>query len=683
MSNALPANSASFGKANILLVDQGPADLTALRSVLDHPNYNLVHAESGQQALNYLRTMPFAVVLMDLTRPESDGFDTLQEMRNDPGTRDVPVVFVTGDDFDETRAERAFGLGAVDCLVKPIHPALLRGKIRALVALSQQRQAVEAQANQLRLIIEGTTDYAIFTLDVEGRITSWNKGAQRIKGYSAADILGRHFSVFYPKKVVQQGWPHKELEIAREKGRVEDEGWRLRKDGTPFWANVVITALRDSTGTLIGFAKITRDLTERKKAEESLSQARTELEARVAQRTAELTLANQALREADRRKDDFLAMLSHELRGPLAPIRNAVQIMKIPGVGPDAVREARDLLGRQVGNLTRLVDDLLDLSRVSWGKIELRKEHLELSKVFTRAIELAQPAIDAHGHELIVSAPATPLWVVGDIVRLAQVLMNLLENAAKYTPRAGKIWLTAEPNRNDVVIRVRDTGIGIGPELLPRVFDLFVQADRSLARSQGGLGIGLTLVRHLVEMHGGSINAASPGPGEGSEFAIRLPAAKDAEAGAAQDRTLEWAGGTGPPRRVLVVDDNIDAARSVATLLRLLGHEVDCAHDGNSALERVRAFRPEIVLLDIGLPGMSGHDVARALRADPEFKDLVLIAVTGYGQEEDRRRSRKSGFDFHLTKPVAAESLAAVFTAPRGQSTAPGALGHEMNNGSC
>ncbi len=418
---------------------------------------------------------------------------------------------------------------------------------------------------------------------------------------------------------------------------------------------------------------------EHKRIEKELRQLHVELESRVEQRTAELAQANeelrreiaerhrveQALRDTDRRKDEFLAMLAHELRNPLAPVRNALHILKIPGVSESAARQARDMMDRQVQHLVRLVDDLLDVARIMRGAIELRKERVDLATVINRAVETAQAAIDAQEHELIVSLPARRVLLEADLVRMAQVLSNLLVNAAKYTKRAGRLWLTAEADGPDaVVIRVKDTGIGIAADLLPHVFDLFIQAERSLARSQGGLGVGLTLVKKLVEMHGGTVTAASPGLGQGSEFVVRLPAVVEPPSAGVENPPARAARPAGSRRRVLVVDDNVDAAESAALLLRMWGHEVRVIHDGPAVLQAVRRFRPDVVLLDIGLPGMSGYDVARQLRSQPEGKGLVLAALTGYGQEEDRRKSREAGFDFHLTKPPNPDTLEAFIASP-------------------
>jgi PAS domain S-box-containing protein len=365
----------------------------------------------------------------------------------------------------------------------------------------------------------------------------------------------------------------------------------------------------------------------------------------------EARMAAAALREADRHKDEFLAMLAHELRNPLAPIRNAVQALKIIGPPDPQTQKLRDMIDRQVTHMSRLVDDLLDVSRITRNKIELRKERLELMTAVVRAVETSRPMIDARKHRLTVSLPPDPAPVEGDLTRLSQVISNLLDNAAKYTEEGGNISLTSEKSGSRVVIRVKDDGMGIPSHILPHVFDLFTQADRSLDRSQGGLGIGLTLVRRLVELHGGSVEAHSAGPGKGSEFVIYLPLATVVES---KGEMPEPAAAVRSERccRILVVDDNMDSAESMATLLRLDGHEVRVVYDGLAAVESALAFRPQVVLLDIGLPGLDGYEVARRLRLSNETKDIFLIALTGYGRTEDRVRALTSGFNYHITKPV-------------------------------
>jgi len=358
----------------------------------------------------------------------------------------------------------------------------------------------------------------------------------------------------------------------------------------------------------------------------------------------------QDLEEGRRQVNEFLAMLAHELRNPLAPIRNAVSLMQLGGLNDSMVEWYRTVIDRQVTHLTRLVDDLLDASRITSGKIMLQRGPVELAFVVESAVESSRLLIDARKHSLEIHLPSERLQVEGDPVRLSQVVLNLLNNAAKYTPEGGKIRLTVEREGEQALVRVRDTGLGISADLLPRVFDLFTQGDRSLDRSEGGLGIGLTLVRRLVEMHGGSVEAQSAGPGCGSEFVVRLPLLTlPHECPAGQEAELPQQTG---PRRVLLIDDNRDAAESMTVLLELWGHEVRIAYNGPDALALAAEFRPDAALLDIGLPGMNGYEVAKRLRGLPGWEAVMLVAVTGYGQDEDRRRSCEAGFDHHLTKPV-------------------------------
>jgi signal transduction histidine kinase/CheY-like chemotaxis protein len=384
----------------------------------------------------------------------------------------------------------------------------------------------------------------------------------------------------------------------------------------------------------------------------------------------ENTRLYQALREGDRRKDEFLATLAHELRNPLAPIRNSLEILKIPRIDATTAQQTRDMMERQVHHLVRLVDDLLDVSRVMRGKIELRKEPLEFATVLARAVETAKPLIEVQEHQLEISVSQESLLLDADPVRLAQVVGNLLTNSAKYTEANGHIWLTARREEDWAVLQVRDTGIGIAPEMLPHVFELFVQADHSSTKAQGGLGIGLTLVKNLVEMHGGTVEAHSAGLGKGSEFVVRLPLmALRTEKPDDEEFTEPDQETPKSSRRLLVVDDNHDAAQSLALLLRLKGHEVRVANDGPSALEIASSFPPDMIFLDIGMPGMDGYEVARRLRQQAGLEKVVLVALTGWGQQEDRRRSREAGFDHHLVKPAEAkvlEDLLAELNASKG-----------------
>jgi signal transduction histidine kinase len=376
----------------------------------------------------------------------------------------------------------------------------------------------------------------------------------------------------------------------------------------------------------------------------------------------ELRRRAEQLAEMDRRKDEFLATLAHELRNPLAPLQNSLHVLRMSGGGGPAER-VHEMMERQVSHMVRLVDDLLEVSRITRGKIELRRERVELAAVVRSAVETSRPLLDSARHRLAVALPPEPLFLDADPVRLSQVIANLLNNAAKYTEEGGQVWLTARREGAEAAVSVRDSGLGIPPEMLPRVFDLFAQVDRTLKRSQGGLGIGLSLVRTLVEMHGGRVEARSEGPGRGSEFTVRLPLAP--EGPAAEDRPPgERRMPAGPcPQRVLVVDDHRDSADSLGMVLKFLGADAHVVYDGASALEALRTYRPEVVFLDIGMSGMDGHEVARRVRQEPGFGDVVLVAMTGWGQEEDRRRSRAAGFDHHLVKPASAEVLQALLAS--------------------
>jgi signal transduction histidine kinase/CheY-like chemotaxis protein len=429
-------------------------------------------------------------------------------------------------------------------------------------------------------------------------------------------------------------------------------------------------------GVEAGYAIVVNDLTELRQAQDALSKANEELEARIEARTMELQSANialeaeiakrmhieEALRNEDRRKDEFLGMLAHELRNPLAPIRNAAQILKRPDLDETRLAWCRNVIDRQVEHLARLVDDLLDVSRISRGKIELKKESLAVSAIVQRAMEITQPLIETRRHELTVQLPPEPVIVEGDLVRLAQVVSNLLNNAAKYTDEGGSIWLTVEHVGNDVFIRVRDNGRGIASSALPNLFQLFYQVDRTLDRSEGGLGIGLSLVKSLVTMHGGDVWATSAGRGQGSVFIIRLPCLPQASVVSVSSPTaLKPAEG---PLRILVVDDNRDAAQSLSVLLTGEGHTVSLAYSGPAGLVAALTERPQVILLDIGLPGMDGYAVARALREHPELRTTQLIALTGYGRQVDREQARAAGFNGYLTKPVDFEALQRALAQP-------------------
>jgi PAS domain S-box-containing protein len=486
-----------------------------------------------------------------------------------------------------------------------------------------------------RLMIANVRDYAIFMLTPTGHIATWNLGAERIKGYSADEIIGKHFSLFYPQGDVDAGKCELELRVAARDGRFEDEGWRVRKDGTRFWANVVISAVRDVSGALVGFSKVTRDLTERKKAEED--------------RAARL-----AAEQANRAKDEFLAMLGHELRNPLAPILTALQLLKLRG--DNLPLKEHQIIERQVKHMMHLVDDLLDVARITRGKVELKKRLLDLRVVLAKAIEIASPLFEQRNHNLELDVPSHALAIDGDEARLTQVIANLLTNAAKYTEPGGHIGVAVREGRGEIEIAITDDGAGIDPALLPQVFDLFVQGARTSERSIGGLGLGLTLVSKLTELHQGRVAAHSDGLGKGSTFTVTLPIAAPTRAEAPAPAVSQGAR-TVKPRRILIVDDNEDALILLAEALELAGHVVRTATDPAKALEVISEFKPELAILDIGLPVMDGYELATKIRQQLDSGSPRMFALSGYGQQSDRKKSLEAGFVAHFVKPVDVKQL--------------------------
>jgi PAS domain S-box-containing protein len=525
----------------------------------------------------------------------------------------------------------------IDDTAAPIRDAeqVFLGVVLIFRDVSQRRlaeKAVRESEERFRAVFDNTLA-VIYLLDTESRFLLVNRRFQTLFHVSNEQIAGKPLEEVFPKACAD-AYRENNRKVLAARTAMEFEEF-APDGGEPRVYVSVKVPLLDALGTPYAICGVSTDITEHKRLAEILRQRAEELG------------------EEGRRKDEFLAMLAHELRNPLAPIRNAVQIIRLAGSQSPAVEQAGEMVERQVQYMTRLVDDLLDVSRVSRGKVQLRKEQVSLATIIVRAIENARPLIDARQHELILALPPRPVRLEGDPTRLVQILGNLLTNAAKYTDTGGQIWLTAEREDDWAVLLVRDSGIGIRPDLLPRIFDLFVQAERGPDRAEGGLGIGLTLVRSLVEMHGGTVTVTSEGPGRGSEFVVRLPALPEVAPtpGRAAPGPVRHIPPT-PQRRVMIVDDNVDSAVSLAMLLQLQRHEVNVVHDGREALVAVRRHRPEIVFIDIGLPGMDGHEVARRLRQEHGRENLLLIAMTGYGQDEYRRRSQDAGFDAHMVKPV-------------------------------
>ncbi|POR52325.1 PAS/PAC sensor hybrid histidine kinase [Paraburkholderia eburnea] len=505
---------------------------------------------------------------------------------------------------------------------------------RDLTAERRQVEALRLSEERFRLLVESVSDYAIFMLDAQGRVVSWNSGATNLKGYRPAEIIGQHFSVFYPPDDIAAGAPERELRHAADLGRCVHEGWRVRKDGSMFWANVTLTAIHDAHGRLTGFAKVTRDMTE-------------------SRRTDELEHSSEQMKQ-------FLAMLAHELRNPLAPVRNAVATMRLMSAQSPEVERARELIDRQIVHLTRLVDDLLDVGRITSGKIELREAPLDLCEVVKDALEAVEPFTAARGQRVETVVPASRLLMTGDHTRLVQVLQNLLHNASKFSPDHSRIAVEVQEAGRGVLIQVRDEGRGLRPETFESIFGLFSQ-DRSMpGPSENGLGIGLMLCRSLVELHGGTISAASDGPGAGSTFTIRLPLARTSNA-AQVDLTEGLISTVGQPvlthdgslpLRVLVVDDNRDSADSLAMLLELKGHDVRVAYSAAQAREWAERFTPDAALIDIAMPEIDGYAALRDLRTLEALAHTVFAAMTGFGQAADIELTRAAGFEMHLVKPV-------------------------------
>jgi PAS domain S-box-containing protein len=499
---------------------------------------------------------------------------------------------------------------------------------------SQQENALAF----LGAIVESSED-AIVSKTLDGIILTWNTAARHLFEYTAEEAIGQPITIIIPRERLSE--EETILSRLRLGERIEHfQTVRVAKSGRLIDISLSVSPVRDRTGKIVAAAKVARDITAQKSFEA-------------------------ALREADRRKDEFLAILAHELRNPLAPISNSLHILRLSGELSPAMEQIRGIMERQVSQLVRLVDDLLEASRIKRDKIELRKEQVELAAVLRNAIETSRPLIDAAGHQLAITMPADVVLLDADPVRIAQVVSNLLNNAAKYTPDGGQIWLTAKEEGEEALILVRDTGIGIPLAHLSKVFDMYAQADQSLERAQGGLGVGLTLAKHLVELHGGRIEAASEGVGKGSEFIVRLPlpaaSGPSAITSLAARRAL-------PVRRILIADDRRDAVFVLGKLLEKMGQTVQIVHSAAAALKMATTERPDVLISDIAMPGMDGYELARRVRQDPALADVVLVALTGHGKPEDRQRAEQAGFNFHLTKPVnwdALERLLASVAAPK------------------
>ena len=556
-------------KVNILLVDDQPARLLSYETILAELGQNLISARSGVEALGTLMKHEIALVLLDVSMPGMDGFETAALIHDHPRFERTPIIFVTGVHDTEFDRLKGYKLGAVDYVSIPVVPEILRSKVAVLVELYSQRRELEALNRSL-------------------------------------------------------GVANAQLELA----------------------NTTLQA--EKTRAL---EALNRDL---QIANQELAATNRQLQAEISERAR----VEAALLEADRHKDEFLAILAHELRNPLAPIRNAIEVMARIPLENARLKWSRDVIDRQALHLTRLVDDLLDMSRITRGAIRLTHSALAIETIIERTLEASQPMIAERGHELAVERPDGALTVRGDLTRLVQILGNLLNNAAKYTPRGGRIRLSVRRNDDRAEFCVADNGIGIPPESLPRLFNLFTRLDANNDGMPGGLGIGLALVRKLVEMHAGEVDVRSEGSGKGCEFIVRLPLVDEAPAIVATEEPVHRVARGAVRRRILVADDNPDALESLALLLECDGHEVWKAANGAEACEIAAERRPELALLDLGMPVLDGYEAARRMRAEPWGREMRIVALSGWGQQADVLRSRESGFDSHLVKPASFEALA-------------------------
>ncbi len=665
-------------RVNILVVDDLPEKHVVFRTILDELDQNIVSARSGQEALRYILEMEFAVILLDVNMPDIDGLETASLIRQYRKSAQTPIVFITAY-VDEDQAQRGYALGAVDYIPSPVVPEVLRSKVRVFVELFRMNRQLKEQAAEREALARSEAARAAAEEAIH-RADYLSEASQSLsRSLDLDDTIRALFEVAVPflgeRAVLGLAGPEGEIRRTevwpaqagaalgdaqlQECFRValRDRRFELRHEGEQAAAVCPLLAGDRVLGALVLLGD-----------HGQFDSARLALIKEIVSR-ASIAMENarlyHAVQQADRRKNEFLAMLAHELRNPLAPIRNAVHIMQGDDVAPARMNWARDVIGRQADHMARLIDDLLDVSRIVQGKVVVQAERLLLSTLVERAVEASAPRVAEQGQHLVVELPRQELALDGDLVRLSQVLSNLVNNASKFSAPGTRILLHASYADAMVEISVRDEGAGIDPAFLPHIFDLFVQGDQTLDRSQGGLGIGLTLVKHLVELHGGRVSATSAGSGQGTEVSVWLPAqpvaAQHPPAPAPRPRPVA----ARVPARILVVDDLVASAETLMTLLEMEGFEVRIANEGATALRVAQEFRPDVVLLDIGLPGMNGFEVAQRLRDLPCCREALLVALTGYGEAESRNRSAQAGFDFHMVKPADVNLLLSMLADPQ------------------
>jgi PAS domain S-box-containing protein len=626
----------------ILNVDDNDGARYAKSRILSRAGFVVIEAANGTEALERARDSLPDLILLDVKLPDINGFEVCRQIKATPETAGILVLQTSAAAVQSIDRIRGLDGGADSYLIEPIEPAELIAHVRALLRVRRAEGALRESEERFRQMAENIDDVFWMLDPSTDQLLYVSPAYRRLWGDAApAPVPGSgHWA----------GHIHAEDEAAVETayralagGTPYEIEYRIvRPDGDTRWVAERAFTVRDTRDRIYRLAGIVNDISERKANE-------------------------MMLRDADRRKDEFLAMLAHELRNPLAPIRNAIELLdpsRAPA--PQDFETMRAVIGRQVRHLSRLVDDLLDVARITQGKITLRQENVSLAAAIEAAIETVAPALDKKAHTLKTEMPDDSLYVIGDGVRIAQVLGNILSNAVKYTPQGGEILIDVRESDEVVQIAVRDNGVGMSAETIPVIFELFVQSQNSLERSEGGLGIGLPLARTLVELHGGQLEAFSGGPGHGSEFIVSLPLARAvqiAEPAPAAAAAVVAPRDPGPALRLLLVDDSVDAATLLAMVLEADGYDVRVAHEGKQALEVAAQFEPEIVLLDLGLPGMDGFQLAREMRKLVHTANALLVAVTGYGQAADRLRSQEAGFDHHLVKPVSADEIQRVIAS--------------------
>jgi signal transduction histidine kinase/DNA-binding response OmpR family regulator len=670
---------------NILVVDDRPAQLSAMEAILSDLGENVICVSSGADALRQLLERDFAVLLLDVNMPDMDGFETATLIRQRSRLRHIPIIFVTAGS-DDTHALQGYSLGAVDYILTPVVPEVLRTKVRVFVELFRMTEQLKRQADQrvalaeeraARAVAEGASRRAAFladagksmarSLDLESTLTSILQALVPdladfailrvlVSGDEIVRTLHRdpNPSTHAPGTVLLDAMDRSVRSLATQVipgAPGSDAG--SRRVACPLVAR----------GTTLGALAVTVE-----DSRPSFGPAAVILIEELCGRAAiaiDNCLLYREIQSRDRRKDQYVAMLAHELRNPLAVISSALGILQQVGDREDPAERAREAIGRQLQNLTQLIDDLVDVARISTGKITLTRSTVNLGESAERCLRSFNAAGKSREHSVRTQCRDT--WIDADPVRLDQILTNLMDNALKYTPEGGRVDIRVEPQGDDGIFEIADTGVGMPPDVLAHAFDLFFQADRPSDRSEGGLGIGLTLVRHLVELHGGSIEVASSGPGKGSRFTVRFPgaaapmAAEDVRASVLEHETH--------PCRILIVEDNEDARETLKIFLALAGHDVHCAADGARGVEIAEDSDPDLILIDVGLPGMDGYEVARRLRARQK-RSAFLVALSGYGQLEDRRKALEAGFDMYIVKPANPHQLSGVIASlqPRRQA---------------